>query len=84
MVGYYPEEETPVATQSDAVREYVSNVGRESPHLAWIISQYDTWERNPFYSRKIGEAFPPHPEADDHEDDFIGPPQFFGPQNPPF
>lgn len=47
-----------LATSTDAVREYAENVGRENRDRAWILSPYDTWERNPFY-----EGPPqPHPE----------------------
>lgn len=52
------------ATISDAIREYVWAVGQEQPHRAWISTDYDTWERNPFYKG------PPvrHPEDDQAED----------------
>lgn len=38
-----------LATRSDAVREYAFNVGHDRPLQQWILSDYDTWERNPFY-----------------------------------
>lgn len=49
-----------VATQSDSVREYAENVGREHPESAWILDPRDVWTANPFYSG------PPtcHPEDD--------------------
>jgi hypothetical protein len=61
MDGY--ERQGVLATPADAVREWVHNVGRENPDQAWFCSNYDTWEKNPFY------AGPPvrHPE-DDSED----------------
>lgn len=48
------------ATETDACREYARNVGREQTDRAWICTDFDTWERNPFY---VG---PPvkHPEDD--------------------
>jgi hypothetical protein len=56
----------PLATPQDAVREYARNAGSENADQAWILSPYDTWERNPFY---VG---PParHPEDDygDYDD----------------
>lgn len=38
-----------LATISDAVKEYAANVGAERPLVQWILSDYDTWERNPYY-----------------------------------
>jgi hypothetical protein len=36
--------------------------GAEKPTQAWILTDFDVWERNPFY-----EGPPqPHPEDDDH------------------
>jgi hypothetical protein len=52
-----------MATPTDAVHEYVSYVGSTRPEAAWILSQYDTWEPNPYYS---GPA-EPHPEDDRDE-----------------
>jgi hypothetical protein len=46
------------ATPAEAMREYAWTVGRENPDREWICTQYDTWERNPFYTGKPG----PHPE----------------------
>lgn len=54
------EEEGPLATEADAVREYARNVGRDSLDRQWILSPYDTWERNPFYQGPEQ----PHPEAE--------------------
>lgn len=49
-----------LATETDACREYARNVGAECPDQAWILTSFDSWERNPFY------AGPPcrHPEDD--------------------
>lgn len=49
------------ATHTEAAKEYARNVGCEYPDRAWILTNYDTWERNPFYS---GPAVP-HPESED-------------------
>ena len=45
----------------DAIREWVHIVGRQRPECAWLCSDYDTWEKNPFY---YGPAVP-HPESDE-------------------
>lgn len=50
-----------LATKSDAVREYAIAVGRDRPLSQWILSDYDTWEPNPFY---IGPNTG-HPEYED-------------------
>jgi hypothetical protein len=34
---------------SDAVREWAYAVGREQTTRQWLLSDYDTWEPNPFY-----------------------------------
>jgi len=52
------------ARTSDAIREYVRVVGAESPDSPWIVSPYDTWERNPHYQ---GPAVP-HPDDFDDEE----------------
>jgi hypothetical protein len=57
-----------LATMSDAVREYARNVGAERPDRAWILSPYDTWERNPCYSGPPAR----HPEDDYDEDEVAG------------
>ena len=54
----------PLATESDAVREYTLNVGREHPEREWILSDYDSWARNPFYRGPKGR----HPEDDRDEE----------------
>ncbi len=60
------------ATIPEAIREWAHNVGAEYPDRAWLNSNYDTWEKNPFYS---GPPVP-HPEADedgDRQDAFFEP-----------
>ena len=52
------EDDDILATPTNAVREYAENVGREFRDRAWILSPYDTWERNPFYEGPEQ----PHPE----------------------
>ena len=42
----------------DAVREYATNAGAARPNVEWILSDYDTWVRNPHYTGQPG----PHPE----------------------
>jgi hypothetical protein len=57
----YEEAQGP-ATQAEADREYVRNVGAEDTERCWILSDRDVWYRNPFYR---GED-QPHPE-DEYE-----------------
>jgi hypothetical protein len=53
-------EEDRLATPSEACKEYARNYGSDHPERAWILTDFDTWERNPFYSGpKV-----PHPEDD--------------------
>jgi hypothetical protein len=64
----------PLATHGDAILEYARNVGRDHPDRAWILTDYDTWEQNPFYNG----AKVRHPEDDQWEqetedDDCVGP-----------
>lgn len=42
-------EEDRFATPTDACREYARNVGSDRPDRPWILTNYDTWERNPYY-----------------------------------
>lgn len=51
-----------LATRSEAVREWVYNVGRDCRDRAWLLSDYDTWERNPYY---VGPEAS-HPESEDY------------------
>ena len=39
----------PIST-ADAVREWVWVAGAERPDTQWLLSDYDTWERNPHYA----------------------------------
>lgn len=50
------------ATQADAYREMVVNMGQDRPDHCWILTPYDTWERNPAYQGPPQ----PHPEDDYH------------------
>ncbi len=59
-----------LATEAEADREWIENVGRENPQRAWISSPRDVWYKNPFYSVPAGEKYPPHPE-DDSEEEFV-------------
>ena len=51
-------DEDRLATPTEACREYARNVGSEHPERPWILTDRDTWERNPFYD---GPAVP-HPD----------------------
>ena len=60
---YYEHDE--LATPHDAMLEYASEVGYERPDSAWILTPYDVWVANPFYS---GPEVP-HPESDYQSDE---------------
>lgn len=50
MEDYYSSElEDKFATHCDAAREYAFNVGKENRNIAWILTPYDTFVKNPFY-----------------------------------
>ena len=46
-----------------ACREYARNVGHDCPDVEWISTNFDTWERNPFFTGVPGR----HPEAEDYD-----------------
>jgi len=48
-------EPNPIAA---AAREYVANAGAHQPEKEWILTPYDSWERNPHYQGEPGV----HPE----------------------
>jgi len=37
-------------TISDSCREYAHNAGSDRLDSAWILTPWDTWEKNPHYS----------------------------------
>lgn len=49
---------------TEAVRQYAQVYGAEEPEKPWILSPFDTWERNPYYS---GPPVP-HPEDYDYDE----------------
>lgn len=53
-----------IATEAQAVKEWAHNVGYEDCYKdsQWILSSYDSWERNPYYSGPEQ----PHPEDDSY------------------
>jgi hypothetical protein len=53
----------PLATESDACREFAANVGSYDRYKnsQWILTSFDTWERNPHYMGPDRG----HPEDDD-------------------
>lgn len=56
-------EESVVATQDQAVREWAWNAGSQVPDQAWMLHDLDVWVANPHYRG----APVPHPEADDYD-----------------
>lgn len=55
-----------LATPTEACREYARTVGADRPERPWILTDFDTWERNPYYRgpRCIANT---HPESVDEE-----------------
>lgn len=51
------------AYMSLALRQYAAAHGEAEPQREWILSPYDTWEKNPYFVGKPGR----HPE-DDYDD----------------
>lgn len=54
------------STMTELVRDQMRFEGAQVPEQAWILSDLDTWERNPHYN---GPANPPHPEEDNYRTD---------------
>jgi len=50
---------------SEAVRQYAYVYGEEREEDEWILSPFDSWERNPHYRGEPGR----HPEDYDYETD---------------
>ena len=46
----HKDDETHLATDGEAMKEFARNVGVERSDTAWLLTSYDTWERNPFYT----------------------------------
>lgn len=44
------ESDSPPATVAEAISEWARNAGRDNQDRQWLLSDYDTWERNPFYT----------------------------------
>lgn len=34
----------------EAVMQWITEFGSEHPNQCWILSDYDTWHRNPYYT----------------------------------
>jgi len=47
-----------------ALHQYAEAYGEERPDVEYILSPYDTWHRNPFYTGAPG----PHPDFDEPYD----------------
>ena len=55
------------ATYGDSMREYARNAGSDRPKNPWILTPWDTWERNPYYSGPEA-PHPENPEFDSNQD----------------
>ena len=66
MFGYHESDCTPLATMTDAVREWAWNVGAYPANIdrQWLLSDYDTWERNPHYTGP-NQGHPDDPDDDE-------------------
>lgn len=51
-----------------ALHQYAEAYGEERPDVEYILSPYDTWHRNPFYTGEPG----PHPEDTPYDADGDG------------
>ena len=52
-----------LATIDQAIDEWVFNVGIDRKDTAWLLSDYDSWHKNPHYA-----GIPvPHPECEDFD-----------------
>jgi hypothetical protein len=60
MMDEFEDHFAPVATYGEAFQEYARNYGREHLDQAWVLTPWDTWQRNPFYSGPPAR----HPEED--------------------
>ena len=49
---------------AEADRHYAMELGRESPEMAWVLSDRDVWYPNPFYTGPRQ----PHPEYAEYEE----------------
>ena len=58
MFSINQDAEWSVPTDQDIHREQIRQLGAQKPDSPWILSDYDAWERNPFYH---GPDVP-HPE----------------------
>ena len=45
-------DEDRLATPTEACREYARNYGMDHPDEEWILTDFDTWEHNPFYNSR--------------------------------
>lgn len=59
----HPDDDTRLATRSEAVDEWARNCEAPS-YVAWLLHDWDVWVKNPRYT---GPRVP-HPEYDDPED----------------
>lgn len=53
-----------MATGLEALREYAHNAGGDNPETPWLLTDWDVWVKNPYYT---GPEVP-HPELDMHSE----------------
>lgn len=61
----YRDSQTNEQWMSEALDQYASAYGAEAPDREWILTPYDTWEPNPFFT---GTPSGTHPEDDEREE----------------
>jgi hypothetical protein len=66
---FEPDEPGHLATYGEAFKEYGRNAGAIQPNVEWILTPWDTWEKNPFYTGTPGR----HPEDDYEDEEVYGP-----------
>ena len=68
---YYAALDERVATPSEACAEYARNAGAMDPGRQWVLTPWDTWERNPAYTGP--EQRHPLDWPEDDEIEFVPP-----------
>ena len=54
------EEDFHGSVQEEGHKDWIQSFGEQSPHKEWILSDWDVWERNPYFT---GTPTQGHPEA---------------------
>lgn len=60
MNQMHPDDRDHLATPGEALQEFGFNAGMDNTDKPWLLSDWDVWVKNPFYSGPPA----PHPEDD--------------------